>query len=511
MASTRRIASLALVVFPISIVQTTHAANWEFVPHAHVSETYTDNLTLADSNRKSGDFISEATPGILINETGSRTKASLDYSLQGLFYKNQNRLDHAYSHLSTQGDAELIKKTLFLDAGATITQQPVSLTTAVGANNSNPTGNIINVATWSLSPYLKHRFGSMANGEIHFTHQNQSYSSGGPSSAGNTGIGALSNSTSDTTMATLNSGTAFNNLIWGLNFSDSTMRYSARSNTSLTDYTANMGYLFTPKFKMTLTEGYENNSYVYVGPKPRGAFWSTEIGWAPTSHTKLSVSIGRRYFGKTQGLTLKHVTRLTTLQATYSQDVTTSIQQQTLSPATVLDQLLKAQIPDPVARQQAVQSMLASLGTQAALLGQTITTNQVYLYKKFNTTLSINLPKSIIVLTAFDSRSSSLEQGNSFLQGSVNYGTVNQQGGTASWNWQISPKLSSNLNAAFTAFDFPGQNLRENSSQFQLGLTRKFAHGLTGSISYRYKAMDSNPAILNYAENSLIASMNYQN
>ncbi|MBY0578915.1 MAG: TIGR03016 family PEP-CTERM system-associated outer membrane protein [Burkholderiales bacterium] len=498
----------ALAIFTISIAQTSHAADWKVTPHAHASETYSDNLTLAGPNQEIGDFISEVTPGINLQETGSRTKASLDYSLQRLSYKNQNRLDHVYSHLVTMGEADLIEKSMFLDANASISQQPISLNAAIGANNSNPTGNIVNVATWSLSPYLKHRFGSAAQGEIRFTHQAQSYSSGGPS---NTGIGTLSNSTNNSMKFALSSGTMFNNLLWGLSYNNSKIGYTARPDSRLTDYSASIGYIFTPKFKIMLTGGNENNSYVYIGAKPQGAYWSTEATWAPTSHTKVSVAMGQRYFGKTQSMTLNHVTRLTSLQAAYSQDVTAGVLQQSMTPAAVLDQLLKAQIPNNAARQQAVQSMLASLGTQAALLGQSITTNQVYLHKKFTTTMGINLPKSIIVLTAFSSSSSSLEQGGSFLQGSVNYGAVNQQGGTASWNWQISPKLSSNISATLTAFDFPGQNLKENSSLYLFGLTRKFAHGMSGNISYRRQAFDSNPAILNYAENAIIASLSYQN
>lgn len=472
-----------------------------------VSETYTDNLTLSSTNPQS-DYISNVTPSIAILGTGRKISATVDYSLQSMFYGKQNQLDHAYSHLDANGSAELVERNLYLDANASIAQQPLTLTAPYGAALGNPTGNIVNVFTWGLKPYFRHRFGSTATGEVHFSHQSQNYSSGGPSNTGTANLGTLSGSTSDSTALSLNSGSAFNNLLWGLRYNNAVIHYTSLTQSRLSNYSANIGYLFSPKFRITFTLGNDNNSYASAVQSSQGSYWTTEAGWSPTSHTKLLVSTGRRYFGKTQSLSLNHVTRLTTLQMSYGQDVTSSILRQTVSPAAVLDQLLKAQIPDNAARQQAIQSMLASLGTQAGLLGQTITTNQIYLHKDFTVTMGINLPKSTIVLTAYDNKSSSLQQGNSFLPGSINYGAVNQTGGTASWNWKLSPKLDAHLNATLTTMDFPGQTLMQTSREFQTGLSRQFAHHLSGALSYRHRALSS-PGNLNYVENAVIASLNY--
>lgn len=483
------------------------AADWKITPRVDASETYTDNLMLTSNNQLS-DFISQVTPGINIVETGNRTHATLDYDLEGLFYKNQSQLDHYYSQLNASGNAELVDKLLYIDAGASIVQQPLSLASPYGGNIGNATGNIVNVRTSSVSPYLLHRFGSIATGMARYTHMNQDYSSGGPSTTGSAYLGGLSSSTSDSTLLTLNSGTAFNNLLWGLNFNDNVIRYAGIPENRIAEYAADVGYLFTPKFKITVTGGYDDNNYVYFGPKPQNAFWSTEAAWAPTTHTKLSASTGHRYFGSTKSFMLSHFTRLTTLQASYSQNVTSSMLPEYISPATTLDQLLQIQIPDNAARQQAVQSLLSSLGSQAAIFGQNIITNHVYLDKAFNASLGINLPKSIIVLTVFDSKISSLEQGNSFLPGALNYGNVNQQGGTATWNWRLTPELSANASASLTNMTFPGQTLDENMGQLYLGLTKKLGKHLNSSLTYRHQSFTSN-STFNYMENAVIVGLNY--
>ncbi|HQT26694.1 MAG TPA: TIGR03016 family PEP-CTERM system-associated outer membrane protein, partial [Burkholderiales bacterium] len=340
-------------------------------PKIKLSETYTDNLTLSSINPLS-DFITQLTPGINIQENSRRTLLKLNYDLLGMYYKKESQLDHYYSQLDASGNAKLVDNLLYVDAAASIVQQPFSLATPFGGSIGNPTGNIINERTSKVSPYLTHRFGSFAAGQARFSHVTQSYSMGGPSTSGYGYLGGLSSSTNDTSSLALNSGTSFYRVPWGINLSDSNIHYTGLPETRIASYSANIGYLFTPKFKITLTGGYDDNNYVYVGQKPQQAFWSVGAGYAPTTHTKLSVSTGHRYFGSTRSLSLRHTARIATLQADYNQNVTSSAMQDYISPATTIDQLLKTQIPNDAARQQAVQAILSSLGSQALLYGQSV-------------------------------------------------------------------------------------------------------------------------------------------
>lgn len=477
-------------------------------PKVSLSETYTDNLTLSSINPIS-DFITQVTPGINIRENSRRTKLKLNYDLLALYYNKESALDHYYSQLDASGNVELIDNLFYLNAAASNIQQPFALNGAYGLNLSNPSGNIVNLRNTNVSPYLTHRFGSFATGLAEFSHVTQSYSMGGPSTSGYGYLGPLSSSTSDTSTLTLNSGTSFYTIPWGINLSDSNIHYTGVPDTRIANYSANIGYLFTRKFKITLTGGYDDNNYVYFGQKPQQAFWSIGAGYAPTTRTQLSVSTGRRYFGSTKSFMLKSTNKFATLQASYDQNITSSIMQDYISPATTLDQLLQTQIPNDTARQQAVQAILSSMGSQlASLYGQNVIANQIYLDKTFKTTLGVTLLKNTFIFTMFDSKMSSLQPGNSFLPGVLGYGAANQIGGTATWNWKLTPKLSWNANANLVSSTFPGQTFSQRFGEVYMGFSRQLGLYVNGSIMYRYQTMTYG-TLFNYNENALIAGLNF--
>ncbi len=508
MAIIPRSAGIGLALFSISAA---HAADWKFQPAATLTETHTDNLTLSSSNRLS-DFVTQVTPEIGIQEQGERTNATLDYRMQGNYYAQYSQLDHYYPGLDANANSEILKNTLYLNAGASILQQPFILAAPISTNNVNPTGNIINISTWSITPELKHRFGTFAKMDASYSHGMQHYTAGGPSLQANNNLNTLTGTANDTIDAKLDSGSRFGSLLWGLDLNEIRLSYGNSAITSkLATYTANVGYLFTPKFRIQLTGGYDNDNYVYSGPRPQGRSWNTEVDWAPTSHTKFEASAGHRYFGSTNSFNATHVTRLTSLNASYTQDVTSTILQQPLPAAAAVGQLLQAQIPNAAARQQQVQNLLAGLGTQGALFGQNVITNQIFLLKKFNASLGINLSRTMIVLSAFNSTSIPLQPPNVLLPGSLNYGTSKQQGATFSWNYQISPKLTAGANAMLTNITFPGQTFSGNTRFITFGLNRTLSLHLTGSLSLRNNMFTSNLAGPNYSENALIASLNWRN
>ncbi len=490
------------------------AADWKITPSISASEMYSDNIFLGGPGSQLSDFVTTITPGISVLGTGDRLKANLNYSLQDINYLKYSSMDYITQQLSATGNAELIGKTLFVDAGASISQQPTTLAGPIGVGNSSPTGNLANITTTSLSPYLTHRFNTFATGLARYTHQTMNFSQAGPSNNTSYGLGNLSSSTSDTELVNLNSGADFNNLLWGFNFNNSRINYTGMPTMTLAQYSADLGYLFTPHFKATVTGGYEDNSYAYIGQQPQSTFWNIGFDWSPSVRTKLEVAEGERFFGRTNTVKFIHYTRLTSWNASYTQDVTTSILQQTIPPAVTLDQMLMAQIPDPATRQQVVQSILASLGSQSALFAQNIFTNQIYLVKSLNTSVAVTLPKDTFLLTIFNTKTAPLQQGvNSFpgINSSFNYMNTDQYGGTLSWNKQLNPLLSANANFNMTYITFPGQILEEKMSSFIVGLNRKLSPKLNGNLLYRHQIFDSTPSSMGYSfgENAVIASLMY--
>ena len=507
-------AMLALSAAPL-----VHAADWTIAPSITATEMYSDNIFLAPSPYQLSDFATTITPGILITGTGERLKANLNYSLQNINYAKYSSMDYTTQQLYAMGNATLVDQTLFLDANASIIQQPLYLTGPISVGNNSPTGNLANITTTSISPYVTHRFGSFATGMARYTHQTMNMSEAGPSSnAGygyNTyGQGGLFNSTTDTALATLNSGSDFNNLLWGLNLSNTSINYTGMPSMTLAQYTANLGYLITPRFKVIATGGIEDDNYAYIGQNPRSSLWSLGISWAPSVRTKLEAAEGERFFGRTHSLKFTHYSRLTTWNAGFSQDVTTMMLMQTVPPSVTLDQMLQQQIPDPVARQQVVQSMLAALGSQSALFSQNIMTNQIYLLKTFSSSIAVALPRDTFLLTIFDTKTSPLQQGTTLfppIAGTYGYMNTDQYGGTLSWNKQLNPLLSANANYSMSYITFPGQTLEEKMRFFTVGLSRKLGPKLNGNLLLRHQSFDSSPSSYgyNFNENAAIVSLMY--
>ena len=501
-------------MLPISPI---HAADWTVTPSIGASEMYSDNIFLSPPQYQLSDFVTTLTPGITVTGTGERLKASLNYSLQDINYAKYSSMDYITQQLNATGNATLIDQTLFLDAGASISQQPLYLAGPMGLGNSSATGNLANVTTTSVSPYVTHRFNTFATGMARYTHQTMDMSQAGPSNVNGYGGGyglGLFNSTSDTALATLNSGSDFNNLLWGLNLSNTRINYAGMPPMTLAQYSANLGYLITPRFKVIATGGYEDDSFAYIGQNPRSNFWSLGFDWSPSVRTKLEVAEGERFFGRTHTLKFTHFNRRTSWNASYIQDVTTMLMQQTVPPSVTLDQMLQAQIPDPAARQQVVQSMLAALGPQSMLFAQNIMTNQILLTKTFTASAALTLPRDTFLLTIFNTKSAPLQQATSFLPGAYgayNYMNIDQYGGTLSWNKQLTPLLSANANINTTYITFPGQTLEEKMRSFTAGLGRKLSPKLSGNLMVRHQTLDSTPANIgySYSENAVIASLMY--
>ena len=493
------------------------AADWLITPSVNVNETYSDNMFLAPSNQTASGIISTVTPGISIAGKSDRLKLNLNYALEDMTYSANGLQNLLYNQLYSNANLELIKHTLFVDASASIMQQPLTPFGPVSANSANLSGNVVNVNTVSISPYLVHQFDTFSTAIARFTHINSTYSYGGTASPGTTNYaniygapGAFTTNT-DAEDLQLNSGTAFDRLSWGLDYNNSVNTYSGFPTTTISLLTTNWNYLLTPQFQLTSQIGYENDNYVYFGPRPQGIFWDAGFSWALSPRTKLDITAGKRFYGSTYSFDFSHYTRMTVWNASYIQAVVSSAMQESVPTATSLDQLLQAQIPDPVARQQAVQQMLANLAPQGALFGQNIMSNLIYLTKTLQASMGLNTPKNTALLTLYNTQSSPLEQNNTNLLGSgyLGYGNMTQTGGTLSWAHRLSAVISSNVNINYSKINFGSQAPLGTTDFVMVGLTRKINPKFFGNLSLRHQAMNSGSYGYNFTENALIASLTY--
>ena len=490
------------------------ADDWKIDAGVTGKETYTDNVTLSSTTRQS-DFITEVNPYIAASKKGGRLEADFRYTMQNLFYADQSTRNRTNHQLAGRAKAELYEKELFLDATASISQQITSLLGPIGADTTSATGNLTDVYTLSLSPYWQHRFGSTANLLARYTHSEVT-----------SGASGLASSSTDGVNATLSSGSAFKDVFWSLDFSDQKINYSSRSDVSFSSVSGTLGYALTPKLRVNGTVGYDKNNYAYTSSgKPEASFWNAGASWAPTNRTSLSGTYGERYFGKTYTFALDHRARSTVWHAAYAQDVTTSNTQAALpygiSGAKYAEYLFNlpewvAAYPDPFERlKQVLQTLLElHVGARTVVLDQAnILTNQVFLNKRFDASVTYSTAKTITTLSIFDAVRESLESqsistiyGLDPLAGSA---TVKQRGAQVSWLWRMTPRLSANVGLSLSRNSFPEQGRADRITVLNVGLNRTFNHKLNGSVNLRHQQRDSNQAVGDYKENALIGTVNY--
>lgn len=474
------------------------AMEWNFAPRLTVSETYTDNVRLGATglgaggfggaaNQQGSDFITQINPGILFAGVGRRLNTTTNYTMNNLIFAGDSNLNRIIHQLDSNTTAEVIKDFFFIDGMAIRTQQNATLTGAQAVDNTNVTGNRIDLRTYNISPYMRYRFKDFASTELRYTR----------------GIvesnlqNGLRNSQRDSYQFNLNSGSSFRTLQWGLNYSNQIIHFTrTNSEAKMERSNANFRYILSPQFTLTATGGYENNRFGSTQGRDISApSWTLGFIWAPTQRTDINLAAGKRFFGDTYSAEANHRTRLTTWSTQYNEEVTTF-------------------------NQQAGQAGgfgnfggldgLNGFGTLNALNN---VNNGLFLQKRFRASVILNGAKNTLSLDIFNLSRKSLSSlsdnfellgvSNSFLAQDTK-----QTGGNATWNYRFNPRASAFVSASFVKFAFLNRNTSTNNMVYTANLTRNFLSNLTGMLEYRrIQRQGGTGQLENLTANSYTASL----
>lgn len=494
--------ALAPVMLLTGVALPAMAADWTVTPNLTVSERYTDNVNLATSGQsKKNDFITEVRPGVQIYKDGARLKVRVNYSLQSLTYLNTSDNNAVNHQLSASANAELLKDFLFLDANTAVYQQNINALGPVGFGNTNATKNLTTVGTYSISPYIKKRFGSFADGDFRIRQSGVYYNSKG-----------ISNTLTNNVTGSLLSGSSFNDLFWGVNYSYTKNKNQFVADTEFESASATLGYALTRKLRVNATAGQERNNYISAtGGKIDGPFWNAGFTWTPTSRTSVAATYGHRFFGRTYSFDLSERTRHTTWRAGYSEDLTTS-SATSLSAGLIGGGYICQTIPTGYAYFPATQSptgfiVLIPLNdpvpADCQFAGNAYTpnlslVNEVFILKNMTAGIGVNVGKSDYNLGFYDMRRD--------LQTSGNYDR--QSGINAGWNWRFAPRTTFNLLGNLSRIQVPSQNRKDDLWIISTGVTHQFQPKLTGSVFIRHQARSSNLPGNDFTENSITALVN---
>jgi uncharacterized protein (PEP-CTERM system associated) len=494
----------AFALAAVMIPRYASAAEWRVTPSLAVRETYTDNVRLTSSEKARSDFITDISPGISVTGTSPRLKLRASYAPHYIKYLNDPQGSTLAQRFEGSTNAELVEQLFYFDGTASVGQQNISPLGPQPVDNTNVAGNRTTVRTYSASPYLRHSFGSTAAGEVRYAR-----------SATSSGESSLGYGHNDMFRLNLDSGPAFRTLGWDVRH---TKQKYANSSIPSTDSTSTMGslrYMVTPQFHLIATGGHEKYQYDSIGPATSGASYSGGFSWRPTERTRIAASVGKRFFGRTYSLDSNVRSRSTVWQLTYNEDITTTqaqaaAQAQTnTSTSDFLNQLFMSSIPDPAARQQAVDRFILSTGLPANLSRSTnFLSNQFFLQKTARASVALTGARNTLVFAVFNTNREAQTAYDAALSGfgSTALGSnTRQRGVDVVWNWRLTPFTSANFNTAYSRTQLTSTDAASTTKLARMTIATRLRPNLDGAVELRRQMQDSEVAAGSYVENAVSA------
>ncbi|MDY0974414.1 TIGR03016 family PEP-CTERM system-associated outer membrane protein [Massilia sp. CFBP9012] len=501
-------------------------ADWRVTPTMTLSEIWTDNVNLTDDSLAHSELITQVSPGFEVTQRSRRLTVNAAAQLHAFHYlhdSDERGLDGspgadedgafrspATIQRSYRGNlrGELARDLFFIDASASRGQQNISAFGPRINNDAYSRNNRTDIETWSISPYLVHRFGNTASGQLRYTRD----SVGGGENVGFRRTGG------DTLQAMLASGPSFRTIGWGINYNKQELKGDRYGDSSSETLAANLSYMVSGRLALLANGGYDRYEFEGLGGGDQGANWSLGFRWTPSARTSLQATAGRHFYGNTGSLLATHRTRRTSWNLTYADTITTSRQQfllpSTIDTAGLLDRMFATAYPDPIERARVVQAYLQQTGLPPSLSESVnYLSNRFMRQKMLRASMVYRKGRSSASLSAHvsDRNAISDQQSDSPLLGSQQgrfSDNVRQHGLTGYYTYRLNSQ--SNLVAGYDLDESESRNTdyRNYQRTMRVGLTRRFGDA-RASVDVRRRSGDlgNRTSAGTYTENSVSASL----
>ncbi|BAZ94704.1 signal transduction histidine kinase [Thiohalobacter thiocyanaticus] len=277
------------------------AQGWQVTPRLTLSETFTDNIELEPDG--DADLVTEVSPGVNLSKQGGRSRVEFDYELQGLLFADTSSSNDINHKLFGAGQFELKPDWFYLDTLATYTQRNTNQSGRLSLDTVTGAGDLDDVGTLRISPYLVHDFGGQVEVLARYTRDEIRYESGG-----------ASDSSADGADINLASGRFWRVVTWSLNHNRNRISRSSAPNASFESTRADVAYRLTDSFRLLARAGNEDNDYPSSRQVENGSYVAGGALWRPSRYYAMEALYGEEY--KTATLRL-NPTRRTDVEITY--------------------------------------------------------------------------------------------------------------------------------------------------------------------------------------------------
>ena len=485
------------------------AGEWTITPSVEISETYSDNVTLAAAGSERDDYVTQINPSVKINGKGKRLELDLSYTMQNIYYAESTSSNEIRNQLNAKGKATLIEDLFFVDASASMSQQNTTLLGSSSQDNISVVNDRADVQTISVSPYLKHNFANWFEGTAKYGFTSTEYDQ------------SVSDSETNSTSLALKSGNKFTKLRWNASYSKQEQDRDAQDDIEKENIKGAVSYALNNKFDAVVQGGDEDNNLGTGVTRANGSYWSAGFNYHPSYHLNLSITAGdgEQTVGITVaptrrtalqvsvrdadvGLTtgeqwsglLSHRTKRSIWQLNYLEDTTTS-QTEALDTENFLYQVTSGN------EKLFAHENYAYLHTQEYYeeRGLYPLLNEVYQREVLSASVNYKTGKSDITL--------SLSNQERLLEVSKGTDTILSTG--LSWKWKHSNRTSSSITGSLSQIETRYGTVNEFdiwSAGWEV--TRSFSEKASAILGYRRAAREVNTgAVAEYDENRVYISM----
>jgi len=455
------------------------AGNWTITPRATVSETYSDNVGLAASGAERNDFITDANAGVSVHGAGRRLTLDADYNVQRVQHLRVSSANATNQQWQVGGEAEVLKKIGFLEFRTTMSQENTSNIGRTSDSNLN-SGARNDVLTFQISPVVRHRFGRYADTEFRLTYDRVQNDNGTSSSSSNSWRGE----------SRITSGSAFPRFPWTLAVNRRKTNNTNGTTSTFQTIDGRVSYVLTKRWTLDGGVGIDANDFATSGSdRQDGVRWRVGATFTPSLRTRVSGGYEHRPFDNSFFFDLSHRSRRTRWVASYSEEVTTSRQQQLQRVIVPLQDPFGQPIEDPVTGDPATVP-----------LDFVVPTDETIVAKTFNATMAVTGRRTTATV--------SLARSDRSFQ--ITNDTETQTHASVSVTRTLSRRLSLNggLTWRLTTPRTGTGSGDETRWMLDAGLSYQVARRANGRLSYRYTKQEDEAGASDFSENQIAASVN---
>ncbi|MBI3366899.1 MAG: TIGR03016 family PEP-CTERM system-associated outer membrane protein [Burkholderiales bacterium] len=465
---------------------------------ASLAETFTDNRRLDVAAQRSSDTISQATAAVGISSRAGRLIGSLDYSLTGYVSARDSSTNRLQNTLNANGTGELWNNHLFIDMGATISEQSISALGVQAADPALDNPNRTEVRTLRVAPRLQGRIVDVADlaASIGRTVVHNDSANIGNSSVTDASLTANSNRGS--------------RLGWNAALSSSRRDFEGGRSTEEDSFTVGAVYLAQSDLKLSANVGKESTD-VSTPTKQTTTRWGGGLDWFPTERTKLSASYNHRYFGAGHNLLFEHRFARSVIRLTSTRDVNNGNSQgRAGTSGTAFDlfnSIFTSFEPDPVKRAALVNTFLLNNGINPnQVISTGFLSSAATLQQRDELSYAVQLVRSSAALSFSRTSNHRLDPLSSAGDDLSRGGDINQRAVTFTLGHRLTPLTGISLDLSRQwSESTAAANLDTQLRTSRLTLSTSFGLRTSGSLAYRHVVFLS--PTRPYHENALTATL----